>query len=171
MLYEFHGNVSALDLKDVVAFEPDLAAAAARMQGEPNVEEAIAVLLDLEGARFVQTQSAHLQTVGVQWAHLAKRAKDHDERERIRAIPDRLCLRFDPLWPEGRAAVHLMLRSISAREGCEVRDAALFIDHASVSELMTLLIDGLRKGFARSVDAPMAVAVLERAVRDDAKAA
>src|SRR4051794_1876308 len=132
MRYTFHGHESELDLKDVITFEPDLADTLCRLTGEPDAEEALATFLDFHGAKYVREQSAHLEVVGKKWAQLAPLVGNNEDRERIRAIPERLCFRFDPVWSEGRAAVHLMLRAVSERTGCELQDAPLYIDQRSI---------------------------------------
>ena len=164
MRYAFHGHESELDLRDVVTFEPDLVQKIARLQREPDVEEAVAVVLDVFGAAYVREQRQHLEVVGQSWARLAPLAVHDNDRERVRAIPDRLGYRFDAVWREGRAALHLMLRAISLRTGCSMRDAPLHVDAESIGELMESLVDGLRAGFAASVDAAIAVELLERAI-------
>lgn len=164
MRYTFHGHESELDLKDVIAFEPELARKVARLQGEPDVEDAIAVVLDVFGAAYVREQRAHLQKVGESWVRLAPLATGDNDRERVRAIPDRLGYRFDAVWREGRAALHLMLRSVALTHGCSMRDAPLHVDADSVAMLMESLVDGLRASFASSIDAAIAVELLERAV-------
>jgi hypothetical protein len=168
MRYSFHGHDSELDLKDIIAFEPDLARQLAKQLKEPNVEDAIAVALDFFGARYVREQAAHLEVIGKKWAELAPLAQTDNDRERIRAIPERLCFRLDQVWREGRAAVHLVLRSVALRNGCRIEDAPLFVDMDTVKQLMDLIVDGLRKGFAASVDAAVAVSLLERAVKPKA---
>lgn len=171
MRYAFHGHESELELKDVISFEPELANKVARIQGEPNVEDAVAVVLDVFGAAYVREQRAHLETIGKSWLRVAPLARDgtENDKERVRAIPDRLGFRFDAVWREGRASLHLMLRSIALRHGCDVRDAALYVDDISINALMEELVDGLRKGFARSIDAAVAVECLERATGGQAK--
>jgi hypothetical protein len=164
MRYAFHGHESELDLKDIVTFEPELAKKIARLQGEPDVEEAIAVVLDVFGGAYVREQRSHLEKIGASWARLAPLATGDNDRERVRAIPDRLGYRFDSVWREGRAALHLMLRSVALTHGCSMRDAPLHVDEQSVAMLMEALVDGLRAGFAASVDAAIAVELLERAV-------
>lgn len=167
MRYAFHGHESNLDLKDIVSFEPELAKKIARLQGEPEVEEAIAVVLDVFGAAYVREQRAHLEKIGQSWVRLAPLATGDNDRERVRAIPDRLGYRFDSVWREGRAALHLMLRSVALTHGCSIRDAALHVDAESIAQLMEALIDGLRAGFAQSVDAAIAIELLERAVNSE----
>lgn len=164
MRYAFHGHESDLDLKDIVSFEPDLAKKIARLQGEPNVEDAIAVVLDVFGGAYVREQRAHLEKIGASWVRLAPLATGVNDQERVRAIPDRLGFRFDSVWREGRAALHLMLRSVALTHGCSMRDAPLHVDAESVAMLMESLVDGLRAGFAGSIDAAIAVELLERAV-------
>lgn len=164
MRYAFHGHESALDLRDVVTFEPELVRKIARLQREPDVEEAVAVVLDVFGAAYVREQRQHLEVVGQSWARLAGLARGDNDKERVRAIPDRLGYRFDAVWREGRAALHLMLRAISLRTGCSMRDAPLHVDATSIAQLMDSLVDGLRAGFAASVDAAIAVELLERAI-------
>ncbi len=165
MLYSFHGHESDLDLKDVIAFEPDLTAQLAKQLREPNVEDAVAVALDFYGAAYVREQAAHLEVVGRKWAELAPLAQTPNDKERVKAIPERLCFRLDQVWREGRAAVYLVLRSVAMRHGCAIEDAPLFVDMDSVASLMELIVDGLRAGFAASVDASVVVALLERAVK------
>jgi hypothetical protein len=166
MRYAFHGHESELELRDVTAFEPELCAKAARVQGESNLEDAVAFILDLYGARYVRGQQEKLDIIMRRWAELAPRARSVADRERVKAIPDRLAWRFDAVWPEGRAALHLMLRAVALRNDCRLDDAALYIELADVTKLLDALVDGLRAGFARAVDAAFAVELLERAVGD-----
>jgi hypothetical protein len=164
MRYVFHGHESRLDLQDVVAFEPELCARAARRQGEHDVEDAVAFIIDLYGARYVSEQQEKLDIVMRRWAYLVPFARSLADRERLRAVPDRLAWRFDAVWPEGRAALHLMLRAVALRTGCDIKDAPLHVDHRDVHDLFDALVDGLRAGFARAVDAAFAIDLLERAV-------
>jgi hypothetical protein len=168
MRYSFHGHESSLDLRDVVAFEPDLCGKIARAQREPNVEDAVAVVLDLYGAAHVREQKKKLEVICGMWAQLARRAKaptqsNEDERARIRAIPERLAWRFGGVWPEGRAVLHLMLRSVAQRSGCNLADAPLHIADCDVESLLESLTHGLRAGFANSIDAPYALELVQRA--------
>lgn len=167
MRYSFHGHESSLDLKDVVAFVPELAAQAARAQGEESAEEAVAFALDMFGAQYVQEQRALLEVIMRRWAELAPRAREHSDVERIRAIPDRLAWRFDAVWPDGRAALHLMLRAVALRTGCSMRWAPLCVQQEDVTQLLDALLDGLRTGFAASVDAQLAVDLLEQSAGHD----
>ena len=169
MRYVFHGHESSLELKDVVTFEPELAARLARRMKEPEVEEAVAVLIDIYGGKYVREQAAHIEVIGRRWAQLATQMREagvssDDDKERIRSIPERLCFRLDAVWGEGRAAVFLTLRAAALRVGCDIRDAALHVDGESVSALMDLVVDGLRRGFAASVDAALAVSLLEHTI-------
>ena len=160
----FHGHESARDLQDLVTFEPELVQKIARLQREPELEEAVAVVLDVFGAAYVREQRQHLEVVGLSWVRLAPLARGDNDQERVRAIPDRLGFRFDTVWREGRAALYLMLRAISLRTGCSMRDAPLHVDAEGVALLMESLVDGLRAGFAASIDAAIAVELLERAI-------
>lgn len=168
MRYSFHGHESDLDLRDVIAFESELAHQLARQLKEPNIEDAVAVALDFFGARYVREQAGHLEVIGKKWAQLAPLAATDNDRERIRAIPERLCFRLDQVWREGRAAVFLVLRSVALRVGCPIEDAPLHVDEKSIADMMELIVDGLRKSFAKSVDAAVAVALLESAVKPKA---
>src|SRR5687767_3968824 len=142
MRYTFHGHDSALDHKDVVSFEPELAKKLAKAQREPDVEEAVAVVLDYFGATYVREQAAHLEVIARRWVQLAGLAQTENDKERVRAIPDRLGFRFDAVWREGRAALHLMLRAVALREGCEMREAPFYVDPVDVSGLLDSLVDG-----------------------------
>jgi hypothetical protein len=165
MRYSFHGHESDLDLKDIIAFEPELANQLAKQLREPNVEDAVAVALDFFGARYVRENAAHLEVIGKKWAELAPLAVEDNDKERIRAIPERLCFRLDQVWREGRAAVFLVLRSVAMRKGIPMQDAALHVEPSDIVSMMDLIVDGLRKGFAKSVDAAVAVTLLERAAK------
>lgn len=170
MRYAFHGHRSSLDLAHVVRFAPELAAAVARAQGEDDPEEALAFELDLFGAAHVAQQRDNLAVILRRWAHLAPRARTLDEQERVRAIPERLAWRFDAVWPEGRAALHLVLRAVTHRTGCSMPWAPLCVEEQDMAALLSMLEDGLRAGFAASVDADLALDVLKRA-RDRATSA
>ncbi len=170
MRYSFHGHESSLDLKDVVAFVPELAEQAARAQGEDSAEDAVSFVLDMFGAQYVQEQRALLEVIMRRWAHLAPLARSTNDQERVRAVPERLAWRFDAVWPEGRAALHLMLRAVMHRTGCSMRYAPLCVELSDVTVLLDALLDGLRAGFAASVDAQLAVDLLERAAGDDERA-
>lgn len=100
------------------------------------------------------------------WAHLAPLARITNDQERVRAIPERLAWRFDAVWPEGRAALHLMLRAVMHRTGCSMRYAPLCVELSDVSQLLDSLLDGLRAGFAASIDAQLAVDLLEQSATD-----
>jgi hypothetical protein len=162
MRYSFHGHESNLDLKDVVAFVPELAAQATLAQGEESTQDAVAFVLDVFGAQYVAEQRALLEVIVHRWAHLAPRARTTNDQERVRAIPDRLAWRFDAVWPDGRAALHLMLRAVMHRTGCSMRYAPLCVELSDVTTLLDALLDGLRAGYASSVDAQLAVDLLER---------
>lgn len=162
MRYSFHGHESSLELKDVVAFVPELAEQAAAAQQEDSLEEAVAFVLDMFGARYVQEQRALLEVIVKRWAHLAPLARSTNDQERVRAIPERLAWRLDAVWPEGRAALHLMLRAVMHRTGCSMRYAPLCVELGDVTMLLDSLLDGLRAGFAASVDAQLAVDLLEQ---------
>lgn len=166
MRYSFHGHESSLDLKDVVAFVPELAEQAARAQGDDDPEDAVSFVLDMFGAQYVQEQRALLEVIMRRWAHLAPLARSTNDQERVRAIPERLAWRFDAVWPEGRAALHLMLRAVMHRTGCSMRYAPLCVEVEDVTVLLDSLLDGLRTGFAASVDAQLAVDLLERTAGD-----
>lgn len=166
MRYSFHGHESSLDLKDVVAFVPELAEQAARAQGEHDAEDAVSFALDMFGAQYVQEQRANLEVIMRRWAHLAPIARATNDQERVRAIPERLAWRFDAVWPEGRAALHLMLRAVMHRTGCSMRYAPLCVELDDVTQLLDSLLDGLRAGFAGSVDAQLAVDLLEQSAGD-----
>lgn len=166
MRYSFHGHESSLDLKDVVAFVPELAEDAAGSQGEDNPEDAVSFALDMFGAQYVQEQRANLEVIMRRWAHLAPLARTTNDQERVRAVPERLAWRFDAVWPEGRAALHLMLRAVMHRTGCSMRYAPLCVELADVTQLLDSLLDGLRAGFATSVDAQLAVDLLEQNAGD-----
>lgn len=162
MRYSFHGHESNLDLKDVVAFVPELADQAANAQGEQHPEDAVSFALDMFGAQYVQEQRALLEVIMRRWAELAPKAREISDVERVRAVPDRLAWRFDAVWPEGRAALHLMLRAVALRTGCSMRWAPLCVQLSDVNQLLDALLDGLRAGFAASVDAQLAVDLLEQ---------
>lgn len=162
MRYSFHGHESSLELKDVVAFVPELAEQAAETQEEENLEEAVAFVLDMFGAKYVAEQRALLEVIVRRWAHLAPLARSTNDQERVRAIPERLAWRLDAVWPEGRAALHLMLRAVMHRTGCSMRYAPLCVELGDVTLLLDSLLDGLRAGFAASVDAQLAVDLLEQ---------
>ena len=170
MRYSFHGHESNLDLKDVVAFVPELATDAAKAQGEDNAEDAVSFALDMFGAQYVQEQRALLEVIMRRWAQLAPKARDHGDVERVRAIPDRLAWRFDAVWPEGRAALHLMLRAVALRTGCSMRWAPMCVQLDDVNQLLDALLDGLRTGFAASVDAELAVDLLEQGAAEAERA-
>ncbi|MCC7109274.1 MAG: hypothetical protein IT382_08310 [Deltaproteobacteria bacterium] len=162
MRYSFHGHESSLELKDVVAFVPELAEQAAEAQEEGNLEEAVAFVLDMFGAKYVAEQRALLEVIVRRWAHLAPLARSTNDQERVRAIPERLAWRLDAVWPEGRAALHLMVRAVMHRTGCSMRYAPLCVELGDVTLLLDSLLDGLRAGFAASVDAQLAVDLLEQ---------
>ena len=162
MRYSFHGHESSLELKDVVAFVPELAEQAAEAQEEESLEEAVAFVLDMFGAKYVAEQRALLEVIVRRWAHLAPLARSTNDQERVRAIPERLAWRLDAVWPAGRAALHLMLRAVMHRTGCSMRYAPLCVELGDVTLLLDSLLDGLRAGFAASVDAQLAVDLLEQ---------
>jgi hypothetical protein len=169
MRYSFHGHESKLDLDELLAVAPDLCERVRRSQGEEHAEDAVAFVLDVFGAEHVHQQRAKLEVILERWAYLAPRARSSNDQERVRAIPERLAWRFQTVWPDGRVALHLMLRAVMHRTGCNMHWAPLCVEAGDVAMLLDALLDGLRAGYASSVDTQMAIELLERdaAARSD----